>query len=497
MTLIDYKNHRGTFTDFYQLTMIAGYFQAGIYDQPAVFDYFIRKNPFNSGYTVFSGIQEIVDYITNLHFDSEELSYIDQLNIFPNNFLEWLTKFKFTGTITGVLDGTIVFPYDPILTVRAPLYQAQLVETALLNIANFQSLIATKAARISSAAYPGKVIEFGLRRAQGDAGMLASKAAMIGGCVGTSNVRAGLDYNIPISGTQSHAWIQSFSNELESFKKFVDYYGEKSILLVDTYDTLRSGVPNAIKIAIEFLKKGIHIRGIRIDSGDLAYLSVESAKMLDKAGLSDLRIILSNDLDEYVIESIKNEILSNTNINNGQDKKFFTSVVKRLDYGVGTNLVSGGNQAALNGVYKLVEINNVSCLKISENIEKISNPGYKNLWRIYTEDGEMIFDIIGLKSEKSPETGQLVHHVLDVLKETLLPSNITVEELHKILVKDGKMMIGSDSTNWRSGQERCSKQLKQLDKSHQRLINPHVYKVSLTDELFNLKLELIHQHKFK
>ena len=497
MTLIDYENHRGTFTDFYQLTMIAGYFHAGIYDQPAVFDYFIRKNPFNGGYTVFSGLPEIVDYVTHLRFDDEELTYLNQLNIFTDDFIQWLAKFKFSGTITGVLDGTVIFPYDPILTVQAPLYQAQLIESALLNIANFQSLITTKAARICSAAYPSNVIEFGLRRAQGDAGMLASKASMIGGCIGTSNVRAGLDYNIPVSGTHSHAWVQSFANEFESFKKFVDYYGEKSILLVDTYNTLQSGVPNAIKIATESLQKGVRIRGIRIDSGDLAYLSVESAKLLDKAGLTDMHIVLSNELDEYVIDSIKNEILNPAKMNNGQDKTFYTSVIKRLDYGVGTNLVSGGDQAALNGVYKLVEINTVPCLKISENIEKISNPGHKNLWRIYSSDGEMIFDIISLKSEQKPITGQRVQHVLDILKETQLPADIIVEQLHQTFVKDGKNFLNADLTNWKVSQQRCSKQLKKLDKSHQRLINPHVYKISLTDELFNLKLKLMQEHKIK
>ena len=497
MPLIDYTKNRALFTDLYELTMIAGYYLNNMHDTEAVFDLFIRKNPFGGGYTVVAGIKDAIDYITHLQFTEEEIDYLQSLNLFPDAILDWLSKFRFTGTVTGVLDGTIIFPHVPILTVTAPLAQAQLIETALLNIVNFQSLVATKAARICYAASPGKVLEFGLRRAQGDGGMLASKAAIIGGCVGTSNVRAGMDYGIMVSGTQAHSWIQSYPSEIDAFRAFAEIYKEKTILLVDTYDTLQSGVPHAIQVAKEMQEKGIRIRGIRIDSGDLAWLAVEAARKLDEAGLTDLIIVLSNELDEYLIESLITQIRKGAPLDDVEEKNFRERVIKRLAYGVGTKLATGGNQAALGGVYKLVEYNHEPRIKISENVEKITNPGKKQIWRVYNDNNKMIFDVLGTADEKPPQTGETVYHPVDVLKSTTLPENITVEPLHTVLIENGKKTSAYNELDLHKSQQRCQQQLEHLDHSHKRFLNPHIYKVSLTQSLFDLKMKLIKEFGFK
>ncbi len=496
MPLIDYSKNRALFTDLYQLTMIAGYFLNDMHDTEAVFDYFIRRNPFGGGYTIAAGIDDAIEYITHLQFTDEEIEYLNTLNIFPDDFLDWLTRFRFQGNVEGVLNGMVVFPHEPILTVQAPLAQAQLIETALLNIVNFESLIATKAARICYAAHPGKVLEFGLRRAQGDGGMLASKAAIIGGCIGTSNVRAGMDHGIMVSGTQAHSWVQSFSSELEAFRAFANIYKDKTILLVDTYDTLHSGIPNAIKVALEMKEKGINLRGIRIDSGDLAWLSVEAARQLDAAGLENLIIVLSNELDEYLIESLITQIRKGASPEDKKERQFRERVIRRLAYGVGTNLATGGNQAALGGVYKLVEFNGEPRIKISENVEKITNPGKKRVWRVFNDDGKMIFDVLGTKDETELRPGDRVHHPIDMFKSTTLPEDITIEPLHHPLIKDGKKTPNMEETlDLFRSQARCQEQLNKLDHSHKRFLNPHVYKVSLTTNLFNLKVRLIQAHR--
>ncbi len=496
MPLIDFTKNRALFTDLYELTMIAGYFLNDMHETEAVFDYFIRKNPFGGGFTIAAGIDDAMEYMAHLRFSDDELDYLNSLDLFPDDFLEWLRNFKFEGTVEGVLNGTVVFPHEPILTVKAPLAQAQLIETALLNIVNFESLIATKAARICYAAHPGKVLEFGLRRAQGDGGMLASKAAIIGGCIGTSNVRAGMDYGIKVSGTQAHSWIQSFPSELDAFRAFAEIYKDRTILLVDTYDTLNSGVPNAIKVALEMKKKGIHVRGIRIDSGDLAWLSVEAARMLDAAGLNDLIIVLSNELDEYLIESLITQIRKGARLGDVKEREFRERVIKRLAYGVGTKLATGGNQAALGGVYKLVEFDGEPRIKISENIEKITNPGKKKIWRIFDKSGQMIFDVLGTKDDSNPLPRDRVHHPTDMLKSTTLPDDITVESLHHTLIENGKKVRGIDEKmSLSKSQARCQQQLERLDHSHKRFLNPHIYKVSLTEKLFDLKVRLIKRHR--
>ena len=286
-------------TDLYQLTMLNGYFEKNIHEDVVVFDMFFRKNACKSGYTIVCGIEQLVDYINNLQFPEEDLKYLKSLNLFSDKFLDFLRDFKFTGDIYSVEEGTIMFPNEPVITVKAPLYQAQLIETALLTIVNFQSLIATKASKVCYAAQGDPVFEFGLRRAQGpDAGIYGARAAVIGGCKATANVLAGKMFDIPVVGTQAHSWIQKFDSELESFEAYADVYPDKCLLLVDTYDVLNSGVPNAIKVFKNLKANGHTPLGIRIDSGDLEYLSVEAKKMLDEAGFSNLSITASNDLDE-------------------------------------------------------------------------------------------------------------------------------------------------------------------------------------------------------
>ena len=317
-------------TDLYQLTMLNGYFEKNIHKDIVIFDMFFRKNACNGGYTIICGIEQLVEYINNLHFSDDDLEYLKSLGLFSDKFLDFLKDFKFTGDIYAVEEGTIMFPKEPIITVKAPLYQAQLIETALLTIVNFQSLISTKASRVCYAAKGDPVFEFGLRRAQGpDAGTYGARAAVVGGCAGTANVLAGKMFDIPVVGTQAHSWVQKFDNELDSFRAYADVYPDNCLLLVDTYDVLKSGVPNAIKVFDELKAKGHKPKGIRIDSGDLQYLSNESKKLFEEAGYYDLIYTASNDLDEYTIASLKS---SGSAINS---------------WGVGTKLITSAESPSL------------------------------------------------------------------------------------------------------------------------------------------------------
>ncbi len=471
--------HSGILTDFYELTMAQGYYKTDHANKIATFELFYRKNPFEGGYMVAAGIADAVDFVRNFHFTSSDIEYLREQNVFDDDFLQYLSKLKFEGTIEGVPEGTIVFPYEPIIQITAPLITAQLLESALLNIVNFQTLIASKAARICYASKrKDTVLEFGLRRAHGDSSIAGAKAAIIGGCIGTSNVAAGKKYGVKISGTHAHSWIQSFDNELEAFRKYAEIYPDSSTLLVDTYDVLNSGLPNAITVAKELRQKGHELKAIRIDSGDLAWLAKKSSEILDKEGFPDVKIILSSDLDEYLIESIIQQI---------DDKK----IIDKLIWGVGTKLITGSTNftSALGGVYKLVEIDGHPVIKISENRLKITNPGRKKLWRIH-DNGKWVADVISLYSEDAPEPGDVIYHPTDPSKFYKL-CNCIREPLHVNLME----LYKDNSNNWKEARDYVRKQLNELDPSHLRFLNPHEYKVSLSEKLSDMKQKFILENK--
>lgn len=468
-------------TDLYQLTMLNGYFEKNIHEDVVVFDMFFRKNACKSGYTIVCGIDQFVDYINNLHFSEDELSYLKSLNLFSNKFLDFLRDFKFTGDIYAVKEGTIMFPNEPIITVKAPLYQAQLIETALLTIINFQSLIATKASRVCFAAQGDPVFEFGLRRAQGpDAGTYGARAAMIGGCQATANVLAGKMFDVPVVGTQAHSWVQKFDTELEAFEAYADVYPDKCLLLVDTYNVLQSGVPNAIKVFKNLVSNGYKPLGIRLDSGDLKYLSVEAEKMLNEVGLHNLSITASNDLDEYTIASLKSEGAA---VNS---------------WGVGTKLITSAESPSLGGVYKLAASYNGDTIepkiKISEDPEKINNPGYKKVVRIYNEENKAEADLIMLHDEIIDNNKPLtLFHPIYTWK-TMTLENYTVKELHQPLFINGECKHEKKSVM--EIRDFVKAELNTLWDTYRSLTCPKVYKVDLSKKLWNLKSDLLDSKKF-
>ena len=360
-----FPENSGLYTDYYELTMAYGYFRKGRAQETAVFDYFFRTNPFKNGFTVFAGLRDFLEMLGHFRYGEAELEYLRKLN-YPTDFLDYLASFSFRGNIYSVEEGEVVFPGEPLMRVEGTLIEAQLIESMLLNVLNFESLVATKAFRVRQAAGPRIFSEFGLRRAQGLGALMASRAAVIGGADSTSNTMAAMKYGIPESGTQAHSWIQSFDSELEAFQAYAEVHGSKTILLVDTYDTLRSGIPHAIATAKTMEARGERLSGIRLDSGDLAYLSKKARKMLDHAGLSYVKIVASNQLNEDVIRSLLHE----------QDAPIDA-------FGVGTELVSAKPDAALDGVYKLSAVNGSPRMKISENVEKVTLPGVKSLIRFY------------------------------------------------------------------------------------------------------------------
>ncbi|MGL4912032.1 MAG: nicotinate phosphoribosyltransferase [Romboutsia sp.] len=468
-------------TDLYQLTMLNGYFEKNVHEDIVVFDMFFRKNACKSGYTIVCGIEQFVEYINNIHFSDEDLEYLKSLELFSDNFLTFLKNFKFTGDIYAVEEGTIMFPNEPILTVKAPLYQAQLIETALLTIVNFQSLIATKASRVCFAAQGDPVFEFGLRRAQGpDAGTYGARAALIGGCTATANVLAGKLFDIPVVGTQAHSWIQKFDTELESFEAYADIYPDKCLLLVDTYNVLNSGLPNAIKVFKDLRDKGHKPMGIRLDSGDLQYLSKKCKKVLDKEGFTDISITASNDLDEYAITSLKAE---GATINS---------------WGVGTKLITSSDSPSLGGVYKLVasfdgdEIE--PKIKLSEDPEKISNPGYKKVVRIYNEDNKAEADLVMLHNEIVDKSKPLtIFHPTYTWKAKTF-EDYTIKELHKPLFINGECKHESKSVM--EIRDYVKNELETLWDEYRRLSNPQTYKVDLSHQLWSLKTKMIDSKKF-
>ena len=474
------KENLTLLTDFYELTMMQGYFKNKT-NETVIFDAFYRTNPCGSGYAICAGLEQVIDYIENLHFDDEDIVYLRGLKIFDEDFLAYLTEFKFTGDIYSVPEGTVVFPMEPLVKVIAPIIEAQLVETAILNIVNHQSLIATKASRVCYAAKGDGVMEFGLRRAQGpDAGTLGARAAVIGGCVGTSNVLAAKKFNVPALGTHAHSWIMSFDDELTAFRIYADLYPGNATLLVDTYDTLRSGVPNAIQVFRELKEAGkMPLKyGIRLDSGDLAYLSKKARKMLDAAGFTEAFIVASSDLDEYLIDSLKTQDAA---INS---------------WGVGTNLITSKDCPAFGGVYKLAAIKRdgqfIPKIKLSENQWKITNPGNKTIYRIYEKESGMIkADLIAMVDEKYSEENPLkLFDPLATWKKTYLKAgSYTLREIIKPIFINGECVYTSPSVM--EIQAYCKKEQDTLWGETRRLVNPHNVYVDLSNELFQVKNQLL------
>ncbi|HKJ80578.1 MAG TPA: nicotinate phosphoribosyltransferase, partial [Ignavibacteriaceae bacterium] len=378
------RNFSGLYIDHYELTMAQGYFQDGRQNLPASFDYFFRKNPFGSGYVVFTGLQDLLQMVREFRFDKEAIDYLHKIG-FNSDFLEFLKNFSFKGNIYAPEEGEIIFANEPAVRFEGNIIETQLIETLSLNILNFQSLIATKAARLRHSAGNKVLIDFGMRRAQGLAAIHGSRAAVIGGINSTSNVYGAYLYGLTSSGTQAHSWIQSYDDEITAFRKFANAFPENCVLLVDTNDTLKSGVPNAIIIAKELEEKGEKLSAVRLDSGDLAYLSKKTREMLDNAGLNYVKIVASNQLDEYLIKSL---------IEQGAPIDIF---------GVGTNLITGQKDAALDGVYKLGTSNGKPSLKISEDIDKVTLPGIKKIYRYLNGNGRFYADGIMLDDEIEPD----------------------------------------------------------------------------------------------
>ena len=470
-------------TDLYELTMMQGYYAQG-QQEKVIFDVFFRQNPCNNGYSVCAGLEQVINYIKDLNFTYEDVDYLRGLGIFSEDFLQYLSGFHFSGDIYAIPEGTVIFPKEPILKVIAPIMEAQLVETAILNIINHQSLIATKASRVVFAANGDGIMEFGLRRAQGpDAGLYGARAAIIGGCVGTSNVLAGQLFDVPVMGTHAHSWIMSFPDEYTAFKTYADLYPNACTLLVDTYDTLKSGVPNAIRVFKEMREAGVPLTsyGIRLDSGDLAYMSKKARKMLDDAGFPDAVIAASSDLDEYLITSLK-----------GQGAQI-------TSWGVGTNMITSSDCPAFGGVYKLAAVLDeegefIPKIKLSENTEKITNPGNKTIYRIYENaTGKMKADLICLADEIF-DTAQdlLIFDSIETWKKTKLKGG--TYSMRELLVKvfdKGNCVYQSPSVM--EIRDYCQKEQETLWDESRRLTNPHKVYVDLSDKLFRIKSGLLDQ----
>lgn len=469
-------------TDLYELTMMQGYFKNKDRNETVIFDAFYRNNPCDGGYAIAAGLEQLVNYIKELHFEKEDIDYLAGLGIFDKDFLDYLADFHFSGDVYAIPEGTVVFPREPLVKVIAPIMEAQLIETAILNIINHQSLIATKAARVCYAAKGDGIMEFGLRRAQGpDAGIYGARAAMIGGCIGTSNVLCGQLFDVPVKGTHAHSWIMSFPDEYTAFKTYADLYPSACILLVDTYDTLKSGVPNAIRVFEEMRAAGIPLTfyGIRLDSGDLAYLSKKARKMLDDAGFPDAVISASNDLDEYLIETLK------------QQGAAITS------WGVGTNLITAKDNPAFGGVYKLAAIMDkdgtfIPKIKLSENSEKITNPGNKKIYRVYEkETGKIKADLICLEEETfSEEESLLLFDPLEPWKKTKLAAGtFTLRELLVQVFDKGRCCY--ESPKVMDIRSYCEKEKETLWEETKRFVNPHKVYVDLSQKLYDTKIKLL------
>lgn len=478
-------NNLTLLTDLYQLTMMQGYFEEGMKDKIVVFDMFYRKNPCKGGYAVAAGLESVIEYIKNLSFSDEDIKYLKGLGLFSDSFLKYLKDFKFTGEIYAIPEGTVVFPSEPLVRVKAPIMEAQFIETAILTFINHQTLIATKAARIVQAAEGDAVMEFGLRRAQGpDAGTYGARAAVIAGCVGTSNVFAGKNFGLAVKGTHAHSWVMSFPSELEAFRAYARVFPEACTFLVDTYNTLEQGVPNAIKVFQEMKDAGIELKnyGVRLDSGDLAYLSKMSRIMLDEAGFEDAFICASSDLDEYLINSLKQQ------------------GAKISVWGVGTNLITSSDCPALGGVYKLSAESDgkggfLPKIKLSNNPEKITLPGVKKVYRIYDKKtGKMKADFITLEDEifTNDSSLTLFDYLAPWKQMHLKEGEYLLKELLVPVFIDGKCVYETPDVNHiRSS---CKKEMDSLWEEVKRLVNPDTFPVDISDKLYKLRKDFISKY---
>lgn len=463
--------------DFYEFTMSNGYLKNGLDTTIAYFDVFFRKIPDRGGYVVFAGLEQVIQYINNLKFDESDISYLDSLHTFHQDFLDYLKSFHFTGDIWAIPEGTVVFPNEPLITVRAPIIEAQLLETMLLLTLNHQSLIATKTSRIVNQAKGRPVLEFGARRAHGvDAAIMGARAAIIGGAIGTSCTLSAKNFHVPTSGTMAHSWVQLFGSEYEAFKAYAETYPDNCTLLVDTYSTLDSGLKNAIQVFNEVIvPKGYRPKGIRLDSGDLAYLSKKAREMLDEAGFSDCKIVVSNSLDEILIKSL---LLQDAKIDS---------------FGVGENLITAKSDPVLGGVYKLVAIehnnNMVPKIKVSENAIKVTNPGYKKVYRFYDKStGKAIADLLALSDENISEKEYTLFDSENSWKKKVI-TNYTVKELQVEVFRNGKQVYVSPELTEIAKYEK--EDLNTMWDEIKRLENPHKYWVDLSENLWTLKNNML------
>lgn len=464
-------NITASYTDLYQLTMSQVYFRTKP-DGRAVYDYYFRNNPFNGGYSIFAGLEDVLNILENIKFSSSDVTYLEQHG-FERSFLDYLKDFRFRGNIYSSLEGDVVFPNRPILQVEANIIEAQIIETLLLNLLNFQTLIATKASRIRHSAKNEILLDMGLRRAHATGGYYASRAAIIGGFDSTSNVKAAEDYDIPSSGTMAHSFIQSYEDELQSFRDFAKYRPKNCVLLIDTYNTLRSGLPNAITVAKEMESNGEQLLGVRLDSGDLAYLAKKARKMLDDANLGYVKIVASNQLDEFVIKSLKDQ---------GAPIDIF---------GVGTNLVTGKPDAAIDGVYKLSEYNGEPRIKLSENIIKVSLPYKKQVYRMLDKN-DMFYgaDAVAVFNEEKVER---MEHSFDSNKSLEL-TRFEHEPLLQQVMKNGKKVMPARTVSEIADYSKS--RLEKLPEEYKRFQNPHIYKIGLSTELKKERDKLVLKHKF-
>lgn len=472
-------------TDFYQLTMALGYWKKGLDKREAVFHLFFRRNPFKGGFTIAAGLERVIDFVRNFQFTPSDLAYLETIKgqngepIFSAAFLDYLSTLRFTGSLDAIAEGSVVFPYEPLIRVQGPLIECQLLESILLNLVNFPTLIATKAARICLAAGHDSVLEFGMRRAQGiDGALTASRAAYIGGCEATSNVLAGKLFGIPVRGTQAHSWIMIFANEEEAFEAYAEQIPGNPVFLVDTYNTIE-GVKKAIHIGKKLKDKGKKLLGIRLDSGDLADLSIKSRKMLDAAGFQDTLIMASNELDETVISELKKQ------------------GAKITSWGVGTNLVTGKEQPALDGVYKLSAIRNEQGawkykIKLSEQMVKISNPGILQVRRYYTQDGPVV-DVLYDTETPLEKTVRSVDP-LDSTHIRQISEKTPFEDLLEPIFKNGVCVYNLPSLE--EIRNKTKKNLEQFPFNIKRYLNPQKYPVCMHEELYNKKVALIQKIRY-
>lgn len=481
-----YNQSLSLLTDFYQLSMSYGYWKAGIHNKEAVFQLFFRKTPFNGGFTIASGLEAVIDFLENFKFDESDLHYLSTLKnnegepFFNEEFFDYLAQLKFTCDVDAIPEGTVVFPYEPLIRVQGPLLQCQILESPLLNLVNFPSLIATKAARVCLAAEGDSVFEFGLRRAQGiDGALTASRAAYLGGCNATSNVLAAKLFGIPVSGTHSHSWVMVFSDEQEAFQTYAENLPGNCIFLVDTYNSLE-GVKKAIEVGKWLKKKGKMLLGIRLDSGDLAYLSIESRKLLDKAGFHDCKIYASNELDETVISELKRQ----------------GSAIRV--WGVGTNLVTGKQQPALDGVYKLSAIKDDHdkwryTLKLSEQMQKVSNPGILQVRR-FKGNSEYIADAI-YDIHNFPDHDFHLVDPFDPTREKILKGGVEFEDLLVPIFRKGASVYTQPSLH--AIREKTQRGLSHFYSGVKRFLNPHQYVVGMEKKIYDMKIDLIKQIRQK